>query len=68
MFSIKYQLFLNDLYYFNSIDLLQYSMVKSYLEDIDYLLTPDKQQDLISDRIEYMDFDIKSAGAGDFLL
>ncbi len=43
MFSIKYQLFLNDLYNFNSIDLLQYSMVKSYLEDIDYLLTTDKQ-------------------------
>ena len=43
MFSIKYQLFLNDLYQFNSIDLLQYSMVKSYLEDIDFLLSPDKQ-------------------------
>ena len=43
IFSIKYQLFLNDLYYFNSIELLQYSMVKSYLEDIDFLLTTDKQ-------------------------
>jgi hypothetical protein len=43
MFSIKYQLFLNDLYYFNSVELLQYSMVKTYLEDIDFLLTPDKQ-------------------------
>ena len=43
MFSIKYQLFLNDLYQFNSIELLQYSMVKSYLEDIDFLLTPDTQ-------------------------
>ena len=38
MFSIKYQLFLNDLYYFNSVELLQYAMVKSYLEDIDHLL------------------------------
>ena len=28
MFSIKYQLFLNDLYRFNSVDLLQYSMTK----------------------------------------
>ena len=28
MFSIKYQLFLNDLYYFNSVELLQYSMTK----------------------------------------
>jgi hypothetical protein len=43
MFSIKYQLFLNDLYYFNSINLLQYAMTKSYLEDIDFLLTTDKQ-------------------------
>ena len=31
MFSIKYQLFLNDLYYFNSVNLLQYAMTKSYL-------------------------------------
>lgn len=43
MFSIKYQLFLNDLYYFNSVELLQYAMVKSYLEDIDFLLKTDKQ-------------------------
>ena len=43
MFSIKYQLFLNDLYQFNSVELLQYAMTKSYLEDIDFLLTTDKQ-------------------------
>ncbi len=43
MFSIKYQLFLNDLYFFNSVDLLTYRMTKSYLEDIDMLLTTDKQ-------------------------
>tara|TARA_B100002019_G_C21272917_1_gene603457 strand:+ start:2444 stop:3283 length:840 start_codon:yes stop_codon:yes gene_type:complete len=43
MFSIKYQLFLNDLYFFNSVDLLQYQMTKRYLEDIDFLLTTDKQ-------------------------
>tara|TARA_R100001082_G_scaffold108332_1_gene83434 strand:- start:979 stop:1554 length:576 start_codon:yes stop_codon:yes gene_type:complete len=43
MFSIKYQLFLNDLYQFNSVNLLQYSMTKTYLEDIDFLLTTDKQ-------------------------
>ena len=43
MFSIKYQLFLNDLYYFNSVNLLQYAMTKSYLEDIDFLLTTDKK-------------------------
>ena len=43
MFSIKYQLFLNDLYYFNSVELLQYSMTKTRLEDIDFLLTPEAQ-------------------------
>jgi len=43
MFSIKYQLFLNDLYNFNSVELMQYSMTKTYLEDIDFLLTTDKQ-------------------------
>jgi hypothetical protein len=43
MWSIKYQLFLNDLYYFNSVELLQFAMVKTYLEDIDFLLSTDKQ-------------------------
>ncbi|MAR18446.1 MAG: hypothetical protein CML44_03645, partial [Rhodobacteraceae bacterium] len=36
MFNIKYQLFLNDLYYYGAIDLLNYSQTKSYLETIDY--------------------------------
>ena len=36
MFSIKYQLFLNDLYNFNSVNLLQYTMTKTYLEDIEH--------------------------------
>ena len=43
MFNIKYQLFLNDIYQFNSIELLQYSMVKTYLEDIEFILSTDKQ-------------------------
>jgi len=43
MFSIKYQLFLNDIYYLNSVELLQYAMTKTYLENIDFLLTTDKQ-------------------------
>ena len=62
MFSIKYQLFLNDLYYFNSVELLQYAMVKTYLEDIDFLLTPDKQirYNKRQDRL-YLDIDWGSA-------
>jgi hypothetical protein len=43
MFSIKYQLFLNDIYNFNSVELLTYAMTKTYLEDIDFLLSTDKQ-------------------------
>ena len=40
LFNIRYQLFLNDLYQFGSIDLLQYTMVQTYLEDITHLLNP----------------------------
>jgi len=69
MFSIKYQLFLNDLYYFNSVELLQYSMVKSYLEDIDFLLTTDKQIrfNKRQDRL-YLDIDWGSQKAGNFVI
>ena len=69
MFSIKYQLFLNDLYYFNSVELLQYSMVKSYLEDIDFLLTTDKQIrfNKRQDRL-YLDIDYGNMKAGEFLV
>jgi len=69
MFSIKYQLFLNDLYQFNSLELLQYSMVKSYLEDIDYLLTTDKQVrfNKRQDRL-YLDIDWGAQTAGNFIV
>jgi len=69
MFSIKYQLFLNDLYYFNSVELLQYSMTKSYLEDIDFLLTPDKQIrfNKRQDRL-YLDIDWGSQHAGEYII
>ncbi len=69
MFSIKYQLFLNDLYYFNSVELLQYSMVKSYLEDIDFLLTTDKQIrfNKRQDRL-YLDIDWGSQSVGNFIV
>ena len=69
MYSIKYQLFLNDLYYFNSVELLQYSMVKSYLEDIDFLLTTDAQIrfNKRQDRL-YLDIDWGAQNVGDFLI
>ena len=69
MFSIKYQLFLNDLYYFNSVELMQYSMTKSYLEDIDFLLTTDKQIrfNKRQDRL-YLDIDWESEKADNYLV
>ncbi len=69
MFSIKYQLFLNDLYYFNSVNLLQYAMTKSYLEDIDHLLTTDKQIrfNQRQDRL-YLDLDWGAQQIDDFII
>ena len=69
MFSIKYQLFLNDLYYFNSVELLQYAMTKTYLEDIDFLLTPDKQIrfNKRQDRM-YLDIDWGSVTEDDYIV
>ena len=69
MFSIKYQLFLNDLYNFNSVDLLQYAMTKTYLEDIDFLLTTDKQVrfNKRQDRL-YLDIDWKAENPGTFFI
>ena len=69
MFSIKYQLMLNDLYYFNSVELLQYAMTKKYLEDIDFLLTTDKQIrfNRRQNRL-YLDIDWKQEKAGQFLI
>ena len=69
MFSIKYQLFLNDLYNFSSVELLQYAMTKSYLEDIDFLLTPDKQIRFNKKQNRlYLDMDYNSMNAGDFIV
>lgn len=69
MFSIKYQLFLNDIYYWGSTELLTYSMVKRYLEDIDWLLTTQKQIrfNKRQDRL-YMDIDWSSLRVGQYLV
>lgn len=69
MFSVKYQLFLNDLYYWDSIDLLQYSMVQTKLSDIDYLLNPLKhfRFNQRQDRL-YIDMDWGQVISGDYLV
>ena len=69
LFNIKYQLFLNDLYQFGSIDLLQYSMVQTYLEDITFLLNPDMKFrfNIRQDRL-YIDADFAVLNVDDFFV
>jgi hypothetical protein len=69
MFSIKYQLFLNDVYYWGSTELLTYSMVKTYLEDLNWLLTTQKQIrfNKREDRL-YLDIDWASVTVGQTLI
>ena len=69
MFSIKYQLFLNDIYYWGSTELLTYSMVKSYLEDLDFLLSTQKQIrfNKRSSKL-YLDIDWSSLTVGQYLV
>ena len=69
LFNIRYQLFLNDLYAFGSIDLLQYSMVQTYLEDITFLLNPDMRFrfNIRQDRL-YIDGDFNVINAADYFV
>ena len=69
LFNIRYQLFLNDLYAFGSIDLLQYSMVQTYLEDITHLLNPNMRYrfNIRQDRL-YIDGDFNVINAGDYFV
>ena len=69
MFSIKYQLFLNDIYYWGTTEILNYAMTKTYLEDIDFLLTTQKQIRFNQrmDRL-YLDVDWGSLKVGDYII
>ena len=69
MFSVKYQLFLNDIYYWGSTELLSYAMVKTYLEDINFLLTTEKQIrfNKRQDRL-YLDIDWGAESLDNFLV
>ena len=69
LFNIKYQIFLNDLYYYGALDLLNYAMTKTYLEDLSRMITPDtqirfnkKQHNL------YMDIDWNQISADTFII
>ena len=69
MFSIKYQMFLNDIYYWGATELLTYAMTKTYLEDINFLLTTEKQIRFNKrmDRL-YLDIDWGSVSKNDYLV
>tara|TARA_R100001594_G_scaffold17185_2_gene35245 strand:+ start:280 stop:1119 length:840 start_codon:yes stop_codon:yes gene_type:complete len=69
MFSVKYQLFLNDIYFWGATELLSYAMTKTYLEDINFLLTTEKQIrfNKRQDRL-YLDLDWDSLSVDDWLI
>jgi hypothetical protein len=69
LFNIRYQLFLNDLYQFSSVDLLQYSMVQTYLEDITFLLNPEVRYrfNIRQDKL-YIDVDWSQITASDYFI
>tara|TARA_B100000965_G_scaffold115691_1_gene95460 strand:+ start:6985 stop:7809 length:825 start_codon:yes stop_codon:yes gene_type:complete len=69
MFSFKYQMFLNDIYYFGATNLLTYSMGMSYLETMNFLLNTHKQIrfNQRQDRM-YLDVDWNNLRAGEFLI
>ena len=69
LFSFKYQLFLNDIYYWGQTDLLSYSMAMSYLETLNFLLNTHKQIrfNQRQDRL-YLDVDWDTIQVGDFII
>ena len=69
MFSVKYQLFLNDIYYWGSTEILTYAMTKRYLEDIDFALNTQKQVrfNQRQDRL-YLDIDWGEVTKDDYIV
>ena len=69
MFSLKYQMFLNDIYYWGSMEILTYAMTKTYLEDLNFLLTTEKQIRFNQrmDRL-YIDIDWSAVKEGEHLI
>ena len=69
MFSLKYQLFLNDIYFFSSMEMLTYAMTKTTLADIDFLLNPESQIrfNQRQDRL-YLDIDWDSISVDEYII
>ena len=70
MFSFKYQLFLNDVAFnLGYSGLLSYAMTKTYIEDIDFLLSTNKQirYNKRNNRL-YLDVDWGAISAGTYIV
>ena len=69
MFSVKYQMFLNDIYSYGSMELLTYNMTKTYLSDLDFMLNTEKQIRFNQrmDRL-YLDIDWDGVTADDYFV
>ena len=69
MFSVKYQLFLNDIYFWGAMEMLTYTMTRTYLSDMDFALTTQKQVRFNQrmDRL-YLDVDWETLTPGDWLI
>ena len=69
MFSVKYQLFLNDIYFWGAMEMLTYTMTRTYLSDMDFALTTQKQVRFNQrmDRL-YLDIDWETLTPGDWLI
>ena len=69
MFSMKYQMFLNDIYYWGSMEILTYAMTRRYLEDLQFLLTTEKQIrfNQRQDRL-YLDIDWGNVRVGEYMV
>jgi hypothetical protein len=69
MFSLKYQLFLNDIYFFSSMEMLTYAMTKTTLADIDFLLNTESQIrfNQRQDRL-YLDIDWGSIAKDEYII
>ena len=65
----KYQLVLNDLYYWGRTELLGYSMAMTYLETLNFLLNTEKQIrfNIRQNRL-YLDIDYAEISAGDYII
>ncbi len=69
LFNIKYQLFLNDLYYYGALDILNYAMTKTYLEDLSRIITPDIQIRFNKKNHRlYLDIDWSQMGPDNYLI